>query len=186
MTPKQGIQIHIRVSICLRGVFCLEGQCALNHLPQRFCAAIHGKMYEKKNSRPICFVLSSFTNLTLPIPLKSQNGNMKIPKPFCSLPISKLLQFLGQYGLDSRYYIFHVYQYLRVLHNIKEPQEERMDDLQTSGHTDLFMGSCLGLKPSDLASQRQLSDMRHVSNVVLKKHVFLETSFKTEKTPTPN
>lgn len=107
---------------------------------------------------------------------------MKVPKPFCSLPISKLVQFLGQDGLESGYFIF-VYQYLSVLLNLKEPQEERM---QTSCYTDLFIGRCLGLKPKDLASQRYLSNVRHVSNFVSKNHVFLKASFKTKKKKKPN
>lgn len=98
----------------------------------------------------------------------------------------QLVQFLGQYGLESRYSIFPIYQYLSIPHNIKEPQEERMEELQTSWHIDLFVGSCLGLKPSDLASQKYFSNIRHVSNFVMKKHVFLETSFEIEKETTPN
>lgn len=64
----------------------------------------------------------------------------------------QLVQFLGEYGLESRYSIFHIHQYLSVKCNIKEPQEESMEELQTSWHIGLFMENCLGLKPSAPAS----------------------------------
>lgn len=160
------MQTHIRISICLQRVFCLEGQCALNHLPQRFCTAIQGKMYEKKTVDQ--YVLSSLplysSEATHPL-CNHKITTWKSPNHFVPL---QLVQFLGEYGLESRYSIFHIYQYLSVPHNIKDPQEERMEELQTSWHTDLLMGSCLGLKPSDLASQKYFSNMRCVSNFVLK------------------
>lgn len=88
MTPKEGVQIYIRISICLQRVFCLEGQCALNHLPQMFVQQFKERcMREKKTSRPICFALSSPLLIwSYSSPFQSQNNNTDVSKPFCSLP----------------------------------------------------------------------------------------------------
>lgn len=142
--PQITAYLQIRINICLQMVFCLEGQRALSHLPQRFCITIQGKMYEKKtvDQHVLSSLLLYSSEATHPL-CNHKNSNRKVPKPFCSLPARPI--FRRVWTEIKTFYFPH--QHLNVLCNIKEPQEERKEELQTSWNIDLFLGSCLGLKP---------------------------------------
>lgn len=108
------MQIHIiqtgRISIWFysekKSVFCLEGQCALNHLPHRFCIAIAETMHEEQQDTNMFTLLFSFTLLKLPIPfIITKLASEKSPDHYVPF---HFVQLLEEYGPESRYSIFHM------------------------------------------------------------------------------
>ena len=77
-------------------------------------------------------------------PLYNHKNSDREPRPFYFLPSCPVTREVWTWIRCS---VFHVCCYWSALCNVKEPQEKRMEELHTSWHLDLFLGSCLGLEP---------------------------------------